>query len=182
MDSNEILDVDIEHSGSSHEQVFLISANKFAILSFVSFGIYTIWWMYTTWKFYNEKDNMNIHPALRAIFSIFFIYSLMEKIQEHALHEDIKDSFSSGLLFVFYLILSFLGNLPDPFWLISLLIFLPVLPAFNLFNKILLKSSEINATERVGFDGPQWAVLIIGILWVVLVLLGLIASDEDMYY
>ena len=182
MNNNDILDADINKSEHKNPNYQLISVNKFAVLSFFTFGIYSTWWMFTCWKFFKEKDNMDIYPALRAIFSIFFFYSLLDRIKLNATTEDYKNSYSSGFLFACYLVLSLLGRLPDPFWLISLLSIIPVLPAYNLFNKTLLKSNKYDAVVRSGLSGGQWAVLIVGVLFTILVLAGLLLPEEDTYY
>jgi hypothetical protein len=49
----------------------IISLNKFIFLSIISFGAYEIWWIYKAWKFYQQKENLDIMPAARALFSIF---------------------------------------------------------------------------------------------------------------
>ncbi|EXE34023.1 hypothetical protein J571_4043, partial [Acinetobacter baumannii 554515] len=62
---------------SNHiENLKVISVNKFIFLSLISFGLYPIWWMFKAWRFFLIKDKLNIMPAARAIFSIFFLYSL----------------------------------------------------------------------------------------------------------
>lgn len=181
MDNKNILDVDVDYSGSEKPPIYVVSENKFAILSFVSFGIYTIWWMYKTWKYFKEKDNLDIHPALRAIFSVFFFHSLLEKIKTFALSHDIKDSYQSVLLFIVYLVLSFAGNLPDPYWLLSVLSFLPLMPAYSLFNKTILSSNEYNAIKQSGFNKRQWVILIVGLLWTVLIIVGMLTPETEYY-
>ncbi len=58
---------------SNHiENLKVISVNKFIFLSLISFGLYPIWWMFKAWRFFLIKDKLNIMPAARAIFSIFF--------------------------------------------------------------------------------------------------------------
>ncbi|MFW6711465.1 hypothetical protein ACODTS_06135, partial [Acinetobacter pittii] len=59
---------------SNHiENLKIISVNKFIFLSLISFGLYPIWWMFKAWRFFLIKDKLNIMPAARAIFSIFFL-------------------------------------------------------------------------------------------------------------
>ncbi|MFX8512392.1 hypothetical protein ABTM04_21180, partial [Acinetobacter baumannii] len=66
---------------SNHiENLKVISLNKFIVLSIISFGLYQIWWVFKAWRFFLIKDKLNIMPAARAVFSIFFLYSLFNRI------------------------------------------------------------------------------------------------------
>ncbi len=77
------------------EEQHCISLNKFIILSIASFGLYEIWWMYKAWRFYQQKEQSNIMPAARAIFTIFFLHSLFKKTFEFAKEKGYKESYSS---------------------------------------------------------------------------------------
>ncbi len=57
----------------------IISLKRFIFLSIISLGLYELWWIFKAWRFFAIKDHLNIMPAARAIFSIFFLYSLFKK-------------------------------------------------------------------------------------------------------
>lgn len=100
---------------SNHiENLKIISVNKFIFLSLISFGLYPIWWMFKAWRFFLIKDKLNIMPAARAIFSIFFLYSLFNHIKKYAKEQGYTNDFSSGWMYLGYLITSLLVGLPDP--------------------------------------------------------------------
>ncbi len=60
--------------------LYVVSLKKFWLLAVLTFGFYGIYWYYLNWSLIREKDNDNIIPFLRAIFSIFFIHSLFRRI------------------------------------------------------------------------------------------------------
>ena len=68
---------DLETMDDVEEQI--ISLNKFIFLSIISFGTYEIWWIYKAWKFFQQKEGLDIMPAARAIFSIIFLNTLFNK-------------------------------------------------------------------------------------------------------
>ncbi len=35
----------------------------FMLLHIATFGLYSTWWIYKNWRFFNEKDNLTINPA-----------------------------------------------------------------------------------------------------------------------
>ena len=112
----------------SQEYSNVIPVWKFILLTVVTFGIYEIYWFYKNWNFFKEKDKLDISPFWRAVFSFFFIYSLFGRVLKLTKKEGYKESFSAGWLAVFWLIISLLGILPDPYWLISGLSFMPLIP------------------------------------------------------
>ena len=51
----------------------IISLNKFVFLSVISFGTYEIWWIYKSWKFFKQKDELDINPIVR-LFICYYIF------------------------------------------------------------------------------------------------------------
>ncbi|AWO16282.1 hypothetical protein JUNP403_2852 [Acinetobacter baumannii] len=153
---------------SNHiENLKVISVNKFIFLSLISFGLYPIWWMFKAWRFFLIKDKLNIMPAARAIFSIFFLYSLFNRIKTYAKEQGYINDFSSGWMYLGYLITSLLVRLPDPYWLISLCSIIFLIPAFKALN---YAQKQIETTiKQEKFNTPQIILIIIGsIMWLLI--------------
>ncbi|MFC3152883.1 DUF3857 domain-containing protein [Litoribrevibacter euphylliae] len=53
---------------------------KYLALSFMTFGVYTVYWLYKNWQYIKERDQSNIMPLARAIFSIIWYYPLAKQI------------------------------------------------------------------------------------------------------
>lgn len=173
--NNEILDYDIHQKGI---QVQIINETKFIILYFASFGLYGIWWMYKAWKFFREKDSMDIMPVARAIFAIIFTHVLIEKVQNYAHTNGYVRSYSSSFLFISLLILNTLSKLPDPYWLLSFLAFIPLIKPLNAFNFAIRNSEDYHAIDSSGFNGKQIGLLVIGALLFALIIIGLFVYVE----
>ncbi|MFY0598938.1 MAG: hypothetical protein JXR03_04655 [Cyclobacteriaceae bacterium] len=180
MDSNQILDADFDSEFTDKEEVELISINKFAILCVVSFGLYEIWWIYKSWRFFKDKDNLDIMPAWRALFSVFFLYQLFERILDFAKKNGYSKDYASAGLLIAFIILNVTSKLPDPYWLISFLAFLCIIPALKAFNSAIRNSSKYKAIERVGFNTSQTVLLIVGGIVLILSIIGL-TVDEGIY-
>ncbi|AQZ80861.1 hypothetical protein BUM88_04140 [Acinetobacter calcoaceticus] len=153
---------------SNHiENLKIISANKFIFLSLISLGLYPIWWMFKAWRFFLIKDKLNIMPAARAIFSIFFLYSLFNHIKTYAKEQGYPNDFSSGWMYLAYLITFLLVYLPDPYWLISLCEIIFLIPAFKALN---YAQKQLETTiEQEKFNTPQIILTIIGsIMWLLI--------------
>ena len=72
-DSNETRNYDNLEKTTDVEVQQIISLNKFIFLSIISFGTYELWWIYKAWRFFMQKDKLDIMPAVRTIFSFVFI-------------------------------------------------------------------------------------------------------------
>lgn len=182
INSDEILDDlrDFQPINNSHvEDQWIVSVPKFIFLSFMTLGIYPIWWMYKEWRFFSQKDGLDILPAARAIFGIFFIFPLFKKINSYSLEKHNSNSVNAGLLTVFILIFAFLGRLPEPFLYITFLGFIPFIPAVSLINELKMKDDDLNVFEIKGFNGKQIFLIILGIILWSLFIMGLFAQETE---
>lgn len=151
----------------------IISLNKFLVLSFITFGLYQVWWTFKVWKFFIQKDGINIMPAFRALFSIFFNYALFKRIQTYAKSEGYTRNYSSGLLFLGFFIFSLISILPNSYQLLSIFYIVFMIPAFQALNFAKRNSNQFKVIEQEKWSTPQIIVIIIfSILWL-LFFLGL---------
>lgn len=158
------------------ETQYLISINKFVILAILSMGLYTFWWSYKEWRFFKEKENTNILPAVRALFGIVFLISLFTKILAYAKENNYQKSYSSVFLFLGYISVSFLAYLPDPFWLLAFAYFLFFIPAFSAINFAKRNDETIIVVEQEKYNVRQVVLLIVGGVWWTFILLGLMLN------
>ena len=160
---------------SNHiENLKVISVNKFIFLSFISFGLYQIWWIFKAWRFFLIKDKLNIMPAGRAVFSIFFLYSLFNRIKNHAKEQGYINDFSSGWMYLAYLITTLLVYLPEPYWLISLCDIIFLIPAFKALNYA--QKQIVTTIEQEKFNTSQIILIIIGSIMWLLIFIGFVIS------
>ncbi len=181
MNSNNILDSDIigKDGENNGQPIQLINTNRFILLSVMSFGLYNVWWMYKSWIFFKEKDNLDIVPAGRAIFAIFFLYGLFDIIQLYAKQNGINKDFSSGLMYVGFLFFNFSSKLPEPFdIMVSIFAFLPIIPGLNLLNEAIEASPDYKAEFNPRFNQRQIVLIVIGALFWLLVIAGLMLPEE----
>ena len=148
-----------------------IDVNKFIILFISTFGLYGIWWMYKSWQFFKDKDAMDIMPAMRALFCVFYLPSLNRYILELANEKGCHYTYSPITMYFGYLILILLGNLPQPYFLVAFLSFVFLLPPYKALNFAINSCSEVYVTSQKGFNIREIFLLIAGgILW----LLGIV--------
>jgi hypothetical protein len=132
-------------SSENRAPFFSVSLAKFTAMSVCTFGVYEIYWFYKNWRLVRERENLKILPFWRAFFAFFFCYQCFSRIRAQAATIGIDHSVPAGPLAAAWIITSLLYKLPDPFWLVSLLAFLFILPIQALANRI-------NETMAPGHD------------------------------
>jgi hypothetical protein len=157
---------------------FTTSTLKLVLMSICTAGVYELYWFYKNWVLIKKRTGQNIMPFWRAFFSPIWAYSCFNHIKTTAANNDIQASLSTGFLAITYFILQGLWRLPDPYWLISFLSFLPVLPANTLalkLNKQLISGFQNNTK----FTGWNWVGLVLGGLLILLSIVGAFIPLEN---
>ncbi len=113
---------------------YVISIPKLIILSLTTFGLYELYWFYKQFKSFKAEKDWKISPWPRAIFYGLMSYSLFHKVSDAVKELDQKREFNSSGVWAFYFILNILWKLPDPYWLLSLLSFLPLIQIQDTIN------------------------------------------------
>ena len=175
--NNEIIESENLEKTYDVEEQKIMSLNKFIFLSIISFGIYEIWWIYKSWRFYQQREKLDIMPAARAIFSIIFLHSLFTKILDFAKEKGYNETYSSTTLFIGFIVANLLARLPDTFWLISLTSIICLIPPFKALNYAKQNSTDFIVTEETAFSGQQIALIVIGVIFWALVLVGLTMKE-----
>ena len=179
MQEEEILDSHVLDENYEVEDQYVISAEKFGFLSIITFGIYEVWWFYKAWKFFKEKEKLDVMPVPRAIFSIIFMIPLFNRIQEYAIIKGYGQTYSSGWLFAGFLGCNLLSRLPDPFWLISLLSFVFAIAPFKALNYAKLNSTEFRVIEQASFSGRQLGLIVFGVACWALLIYGMLVPEDS---
>jgi len=155
----------------------LLTPAKFGVLCLATGGLYGLWWQYKAWRFFKQRQQSDIMPVPRAIFSLFTLNELLKNIGHFAASVGRPATYNAGNLVAGYVILNLLARLPDPYWLVSLLAFTCLLPPFQLFTEALRQSPEYATQEQSGFSTRQLLLLILGMLLWTLGLYGATLPD-----
>lgn len=134
--------------------------DKFILLSVLSYGLYPLLWFYRNWRQIKKEEGSNLWPWARTLFAPLWYYPLLKRLEVRS---------AVGLAAVFWLS-GLLWRLPDPYWLVSVLYFLPLLPALQVINR--MNSGETGNYPSYGWRKRSTAGLVLGLLFVPLVMLG----------
>jgi hypothetical protein len=153
--------------------LFPVATPKFIALSICTFGIYELYWCYENWKSVKSASGENISPFWRTFLAPIWVFSLYRKIRADALAAGVPVAWNYGVLGAFFLILQLTAVLPDPWWLISFAMFIPMIPVQQTAQRLNALHFERGATGRNDNYSPaNVATLVIGGLFLMLVLIG----------
>lgn len=159
---------------TEQKELFNISVTKFALLSFSTLGLYNIYWFYKNIRILNPNESKAL-SFLKALFNPLYIFIFITEIFKRGLIMDIKPNYSAGLLTIVYILLTVSWRLPDPYWLISMLDFLPLLALQSYINEY---NSKLNTDNTIcnSYTKEAIAVICIGFAFIALVVLGTITN------
>jgi len=139
---------------------FPVSTTKLVVMTLCTLGLYQVYWFYKNWSMIRKRDASDIWPFWRAVFSIFFCASLFQDIQASAEKRGVP-GFSAGGMAAGWIIMTLTWKLPDPFWILTNLAVLFMIPAqrvINDLNRAAAPAHEGNA----GFGGWNIFGVVVG--------------------
>ena len=162
-------------AGAQEPVFFPISTLKLALMSIVTFGLYEIYWFYQNWKLVQHDPAQKLNAPIRAVFYPIMAYALFRRIAEAAAREQLG-TLQAGALAVAVFVMSALWRLPDPWWLVSFLSFVPLLPvqqSVNALNRKLAPQADPNRR----FSAWNIFGLVAGGLFFLLALIGVFVPE-----
>ncbi|KLI99870.1 hypothetical protein [Luteimonas sp. FCS-9] len=83
---------------------YVVSATKFCVLFFVTFGMYVLYWFYAHWRHWRRVGGETIWPVARAVFSVFFAHALARRIDDRLRAIGIVRAWSPALAATVYVV------------------------------------------------------------------------------
>ena len=164
----------------AREQVFFpVSITKLIVLNTLFFGFYTLFWMFRNWKYLKEKQNQKCLPAVRAFFSLFFIFSLAPKMNRIIVENGGKGlSVPPIVLAIIFVVGALVGRIDQNNLLCTLLaVLLNVLPLVMLQREVNAVNGGEAAVTNKKFSKVNIGFAIFGALMWFLVIKSMLMPD-----
>ena len=155
---------------------FSVSAAKLLVMTFCTSGLYGLYWFYKNWSLIKKRDAPTIRPFWRAFFALFFCHACFKDIRASAEKRGLQNPFNADAMAVGWILTTVLWRLPDPYWLVThlaVLFLLPVQAAANEINRRDFPDHEVNSR----FSGWNIFGIVVGGLLMVLSVLGTFMPD-----
>ena len=150
---------------------FPVSVAKMAILSFVTFNLYPVYWFYQNWRLVKMREGSDILPFWRAIFGYFFCHEFFRRVRDARKETGATSNLPIGLLTTGWIITCVTWRLPDPYGLVALaspVWLLPVQKAAIEVNIAVAPNHDMNSS----FTWANWVTVAIGGILLSFALLG----------
>jgi hypothetical protein len=131
----------------SRPTYFPVSLVKLVAMNCCTLGAYQYYWFYENWQLIQKRESMDIRPFWRTFFAVVYCFPLFEKIERTGDLLNLRQFISSNVLAGGWVLLSVLSMLPDPYWLVTFLsvVFLvPVQQQINWINERLAPGHDPN--------------------------------------
>lgn len=157
---------------------FPVAPHKFIVLSVCTVNFYTLYWCYQNWRRIRERSTEQLSPFWRAVFAPLWAFSLFGRIAAQAGKPGVAVVWNPTLLALAYLIMTALGTLPDPWWLVNLAAFIPFLPVVHSIQQM-NESDAATESRNEAYSGANVATILVGGVIVLLAVLGTFMVEEE---
>lgn len=156
---------------SQHPVFFPVGNMKLALMSICTFGIYEFYWFYKNWELIRDHQGVSCSPFWRTFFAPVWVFSLFKLIQERARSAGVPASYSPNGLAIAFVALYAVANLPNPFWLVALASFVPLLVVQSAVTAINRKEAPF-VDQNDAITGKNLIALVVGGVFLLLAVLG----------
>lgn len=160
------------------ENSFVLPEWQLFVLGVATGGLYFFYWFFSNWKHFKIHKDLDISPGWRTvglfipIYGLMLVYRQLQAIRKYAAEAGIEPTFYSGAVLMVYIVICGLGRLPDPYWLISTLFFVPFHPVQRTLNAY-WRQQQPGLAVRNGLSIYQVIVILLGCIGWGFILLGM---------
>lgn len=156
--------------------LFAVGVRKLLVMMFCTLGLYQLYWAFHQWEKIRVRTRQDLMPVLRSIFLIFFFHRLVREVNDAAAAQHIDRRLSVEGLTALFVILTLTQRLPDPAWIISFLVIVPIAMLQKLANEVNQKAAPL-ADRNEEIRGWDWLPVTLGVVAAVLIMIGLFMPE-----
>ena len=179
-------EADLTAPANGTPRYYVVAPIKFALLSVLTFTLYFVYWFYRNWRLVKDRDQDNSWPPMRGFFYVFFTHALFTDVNESIKTSGRTYDWQPMSVATLFVVLAIATNIidrmagrgigsPDTDAIgMVLTLFLPaaLLPAQRAIN---FACNDPAGTTNSRFSAANWAWMIVGGLFWLLILFGLYA-------
>jgi hypothetical protein len=158
---SEEIEIAVNRGTGDELPFYCVSTLKLSVLSLATFGLYELFWFYKNWVLVRVRSGRDISPFWRAFFSPVFCYPFASAVNSAAESVNIAPRIRPGPIAAIYAGLLLLQRLPDPYWLICLFSFVPLIPVARQIRTV-HETLRPGFESAIGWGGWSYTTLAIG--------------------
>jgi hypothetical protein len=136
--------------------LYPVAIFKLVAMSVCTFGLYEMFWFYRNWRRIRQRTGRSLSPFWRMAFAQFWSFSLFEEVMQEADAAGVRYRWNSVLLGIAFFVLLVCSRLPQPWFLLSIFSFVPLVPVQVTINRIARRRGI-----RVDADFGVWHVALV---------------------
>jgi hypothetical protein len=164
-----------EPEGSS-ARFFAVAPWKLVLMCLVTLGLYQLYWFYQHWVLVRRYDRSTILPVPRAIFGLFYCYSLFSRIRKEGELLGLSEPPAAGLLATVWIIASIAWRLPGALALLGVVSWFTMIPIQTYANRINAKEAP-DSDRNARLTWLNWVGLVLGGAFFGFVVVGLLVGE-----
>jgi hypothetical protein len=169
---------------------YVVALRKFWVLMLITYGVYSIYWFYKNWALQRAQAFESIWPVPRAIFSIFFTFSLLDRVGTALRKRGLSDKFGANTIATVYIVSTLVSSVCDrlsyrgiavPYTLLVPILMLPLIAWALARAQIVINRAcgDDAGDTNASFTGWNWFWIVLGAAWWVLILVGVWAITME---
>jgi hypothetical protein len=170
---------------------YVVSPLKFWVLMFVTLSLYRLYWTYKNWALYKASTGTPMWPIMRAVFPIFFIHSLYAEVDAQLEREQIRYDWAWRTWAAVFILGSVVENIASrlegkmlspevSFWLQMLGMVVAIWTAYLGQRAINVAVADPRGESNSRFTVGNWIWIVLGTLFWLLILIGLMVPVDPM--
>jgi len=159
------------------EPQFAVSILKLIVMNLATIGIYQYYWHYKQWVAIREREGGSVSPGARAVFGRLFAFDLFPRIRATAQANRIDVQWGGTALAFLYLLATAMWRLPEPYDLLGLFSFTPLIFVQATINKMNAELAPA-APKNDGFSAWNIAGMVLGVILLSLIVIGVMMPEK----
>jgi hypothetical protein len=140
---------------------FAVAPWKLLLMCLVTLGFYQLYWFYQNWVCVRTRDRSAIWPVPRAVFGVFFCYSLFSRMRKDGQAEALSGPPAAGALAFLWILSSFAWRLPGLLSLLGVMAWFALVPMQDYANRINAKVAP-GLDRNARLSALNWVAVVLG--------------------
>jgi hypothetical protein len=150
---------------------------KLVVMSLATFSIYPVFWFFRNWLLLRRLRGQQVWPFWRAVFSPLFAYSLFTQVRDDARSVGVEPRWEAGFLALTYFLCGLTGRMSDPYWLLALLVVVPLVEVQGTINAANAASGSPGPVND-RYSAANIVCIVVGCLTLGLAVVGILVGVE----
>jgi hypothetical protein len=162
---------------------YAASPLKVVLLTFATFGLYQVYWVYKQWQAVRIQTRESFSPSWRALFDIFFVNRLFPYIRGDVAAADVKVTMGTGALIAIFIVGEIVSRVTVRLetgwvWILGYVSVVPLAILQGEINQYLARRHP-KLLRGSGFGAGAMALLVLGAICWALIAYGAFARPVD---